>query len=54
MLPLGMLAVVAFVAAAVCGLALLRACEREDTPVQDDAVETSSCSDDASLCVAWA
>jgi hypothetical protein len=49
-----MLAVLAFLAVAVCGLALLRACEREDTPVQDDAVETSSCSDDASLCVAWA
>ncbi len=50
----GMLAVVAFLAAAVCGLALLRACERGDTPIEDDAVETSSCSDDASLCVAWA
>jgi hypothetical protein len=50
----GTLAILAFVAVAVCGLALLRACERQGTPIEDDAAETSSCSDDGSLCVAAA
>ena len=50
----GMLAVLAVVAAVVCGLALLRACEREETPIEDDGAEINSCSDDAALCVAQA
>ena len=50
----GKLAVIAVVVAAACGIALLRACEPKATPIEDDAVETGPCSDDASLCVAWA
>ncbi len=53
-MSLGKLAVFAFVVAALCGVAALRACEPKATPIEDDAVETGSCSDDASLCVAWA
>jgi hypothetical protein len=48
------LAVLAFVMAVICGVALLRACKPKGTPVDDDAAETDACSDDASLCVARA
>ena len=50
----GRLAVIAFVVAAMCAVALLRACEPKETPVEHDAAEPGSCSDDASMCVARA
>jgi hypothetical protein len=54
MMRRGQLAVLAFVMAVICGVALLRACKPKATPIEDDAAETDSCSDDASLCVARA
>jgi hypothetical protein len=50
----GQLAFIAVLVAAVCGIALLRACEPPGTPVEDDATAADSCASDASLCVAWA
>jgi hypothetical protein len=48
------IAAIAFVVAAICGVALLRACGPNDTPTENDAAETGPCSDDASLCLARA
>ena len=48
------LAALAFVVAALCGVAVLRACERKPPPVQDDTADTGTCSGDAALCVAQA
>jgi hypothetical protein len=50
----GRVAVMAFVMAAMGGVVLVRACEPKAAPIDDDAAETDSCSDDASLCVARA
>jgi hypothetical protein len=50
----GRLAVIAFVMAAMGGVALVRACEPKGAPIEDDAADNDSCSDDASLCVARA
>jgi hypothetical protein len=50
----GTLAVIACVMVAVGGVALVRACEANGTPTENDAAETGSCSDDAAMCVARA
>lgn len=50
----GMLAVIACVMVAICGVALVRACEANETPTENDAADSGSCSDDASMCVARA
>ena len=50
----GTIAVIACVMVAICGVALVRACEANGTPTENDAAETGPCSDDASMCVARA
>ena len=50
----GLLAVIAFVMVAICGVALLRACEPKEPTNEDDTAEAAACSDDAALCVARA
>jgi hypothetical protein len=50
----GKVAVLAFAMAAMASVALLRACEHEAGPVQDDAAAPGSCEDDATFCVARA
>jgi hypothetical protein len=50
----GRLAALAFVVAALCGFAVVRACERKPPPAQDDTADTGTCSGDAALCVARA